>query len=183
MGRTWERLLEEVARERYPRLLARAALLVPSRADAEDLVQDALVATFAGRARFSTAAEAEAYVRRAIVTRSIDRARTAAAERRALERRVAWPDPADELVPTGLDRDVVEALQSLSPRQRACVVLRHVDDLSVDQTARALGLSAGAVKRYTSEGTSRLQARLGTSAPDGDTVPVELTSAPEVRRD
>ncbi|MCC2333893.1 sigma-70 family RNA polymerase sigma factor [Cellulomonas wangsupingiae] len=183
MARSWERLLDEVARERYPRLLARAALLVTTRADAEDLVQDALVATFAGRARFTSVGEAEQYVRRAIVTRSIDRARTAAAERRAVERRVSWPDPADELVPTGLDRDIVEALQTLSVRQRACVVLRHVDDLSVEQTATALGLSAGAVKRYTSDGTARLQARLGTPALTGGTVPVELIPAPEVRRD
>ncbi len=173
MGRRWERLLEEVARERYPRLLARAALLVATRADAEDLVQDALVATFSGRARFTTAAEAEQYVRRAIVTRSIDRARTAAAERRALERHVARPVVEVELVPTGLDRDVVDALHALSDRQRACVVLRHVDDLSVEQTAAALGLSQGSVKRYTSDGTARLHATLGARAA-ADTVPVDL---------
>lgn len=184
MRGSWERLLEEVARDRYARLLGRAALLVPTRADAEDLVQDALVATFAGRARFTSVGEAEQYVRRAIVTRSIDRARTAAAERRALERRVAWPALDDELVPTGLDHDVVEALQSLSPRQRACVVLRHVEDMSVEQTAAALGLSAGAVKRYTSDGAARLHERLGTPADDADPVPVELTTTtPEVRRD
>ena len=183
MGRSWERLLEEVARERYARLLGRGALLVPTRSDAEDLVQDALVATFTGRARFTTAAEAEQYVRRAIVTRSVDRARTAAAERRALERRGAWPVAEDELAPTGLDHDVVAALQTLSARQRACVVLRHVDDLSVEQTASALGLSAGAVKRYTSDGAARLQAALGTRVDDEDTVPVELMSTPEVRRD
>lgn len=183
MRRSWERLLEEVARERYARLLGRAALLVPTRADAEDLVQDALVATFTGRARFTSVGEAEQYVRRAIVTRSIDRSRTAAAERRALERRGAWPDPHDELVPTGLDLDVVEALQTLSPRQRACVVLRHVDDLSVEQTAAALGLSTGAVKRYTSDGAARLQQALGAHVDDVDTVTVELTTTPEVRRD
>lgn len=188
MGRSWERLLEEVARERYPRLLARAALVASSRSDAEDLVQDALVATFAGRARFTSAAQAEQYVRRAIITRSIDRARTAAAERRALERRVAWPEPDDELVPTGLDRDIVEALRTLSERQRACVVLRHVDDLSVEQTAATLGLSAGAVKRYTADGAARLHQVLGARAAASDTaqtgtVPVELLPVPEVRRD
>jgi len=86
-------------------------------------------------------------------------------------------------VPTGLDHDVVAALQTLSARQRACVVLRHVDDLSVEQTASALGLSAGAVKRYTSDGAARLQAALGTRVDDEDTVPVELMSTPEVRRD
>lgn len=183
MSRSWEQLLEGVARERYPRLLGRAALVVATRSDAEDLVQDALVATFAGRARFTSVGEAEQYVRRAIVTRSIDRARTAAAERRALERRGAWPSAEEELAPSGLDHDVVAALQELSPRQRACVVLRHVDDMSVEQTAAALGLSTGAVKRYTADGTARLQVALSARADDGDTVPVELTTTPEVRRD
>lgn len=60
----WEPMLEVVARERYPHLVARALLLTRSRADAEDLVQDALVSTFGGRARFDTAAQAEQYVRR-----------------------------------------------------------------------------------------------------------------------
>ena len=64
----WEPMLEVVARDRYPQLVARALLLTRSRADAEDLVQDALVATFGGRARFDSAAQAEQYVRRAIAS-------------------------------------------------------------------------------------------------------------------
>lgn len=184
MARRWEPVLEEVARERWSRLLARAALLVPTRADAEDLVQDALVATFSSRARLTTVAEAEQYVRRAIVTRSVDRARSAAAERRAVERSAARAVPAVDLVPEGLGRDVVAALLALSPRQRACVVLRHLEDLSVAETAHLLGIGAGAVKRYTSEGAARLQEQLGASAPyDGGHVPVRLVEREETRRD
>ena len=59
MARGWEPLLEQVARERYPRLVARAMLLVPSRSDAEDLVQEALVATFTARARFESVGQAD----------------------------------------------------------------------------------------------------------------------------
>ena len=55
----WEPLLEEVARERYPRLVAYAMLLAGSQAEAEDLVQDAVVSTFSGRARFLTPAAPE----------------------------------------------------------------------------------------------------------------------------
>lgn len=51
-----EPLLEEVARERYPRLVAYAMLLAGSRAEAEDLMQGALVSRFSGRARFLTPA-------------------------------------------------------------------------------------------------------------------------------
>ena len=89
MARGWEPMLEQVARERYPRLVARAMLLVPSRSDAEDLVQEALVATFTARARFESVGQAEQYVRRAIVSRFVDRVRRRDRERSAVERTVA----------------------------------------------------------------------------------------------
>src|SRR5665648_1230367 len=79
-------MLEPVARERYPRLVAYGMLLTGSLAEAEDLVQDALVSTFSGRARFGTAAEAEAYVRRAVASTFIDHGRRRTAERKALVR-------------------------------------------------------------------------------------------------
>ena len=84
MSRQWEPMLEQVARERYPRLVARAMLLVASRADAEDLVQEALVTTFSSRARFESLGQAEQYVRRAIVSRFVDRTRKRGYEKAAL---------------------------------------------------------------------------------------------------
>ena len=175
----WEPMLEVVARERYPQLVARALLLTRSRADAEDLVQDALVATFGGRARFDTAAQAEQYVRRAIVSRFVDRTRKGARERVALGR-VAQDAPAlpDE---GGLPGSVECALALLSARQRACVVLRHLEDLSVHETARVLGLSEGSVKRYVADGMATLTRVLGAAVPPERT-PVVLVKEDD-RRD
>ena len=80
--------------------------------------------------------------------------------------------------------DVAAALAHLSERQRACVVLRHLDDLSVRDTARTLGLSEGAVKRYVSDAVAVLDGLLGTrSAPGGETLPVTLVDRQEARRD
>ncbi len=60
-----------------------------------------------------------------------------------------------------LDRDVMlTALNALSPRQRACVMLRYYQDLPVVQVAAALGIGEGTVKRYLSEAMTRLAARL-----------------------
>lgn len=169
----WRACLEQVARERYPRLLARAVMLVGDRGEAEDLVQEALAATFAAKARFDSMAEAEAYVRRAIVSRSIDGGKRRAAERRALARlRLERVSPSEVDVPE-LAPDVEEALLDLPPRERACVVLRHLEDLSVAQTARELGLSDGAVKRYTADGVTALNAALGTSTPRGESMALE----------
>jgi len=168
--------------ERFPVLVARAMLLVRSRADAEDLVQEALVSTFSSRARFDSVGQAEQYVRRAIASRFVDRTR-----RRGTEQ-AAWAvsTPAPSVVPgpeeRGISTGLELALAALSPRQRACVVLRHLDDLSVRETASVLGLSEGAVKRYVSDGVAALNVLLGTtSAADRD--PVLLVRTEEVRRD
>lgn len=182
MSARWEGLLQQLVEERWPRLLARATLVAPSPADAEDLVQDALVATFSSRARFTSLGQAEQYVRRAIVTRSIDKARTAASERRATDLAAAQPVPVEETTLPGLERDVVEALGRLTPRQRACVVLRHLEDLSVAQTADQLGLSQGAVKRYTSEAAATMQRLLGATTTDDDRSEVLLVTREPGRR-
>ena len=174
----WEPMLERVARERYPRLVARGMLLTGSQAEAEDLVQDALVATFSGRARFTSVEQAEAYVWRAVVSRFIDSGRRRTAERAALVRVAARPGEVDDGMPPGLAPEVVRALGGLSPRERACVVLRHMEDLSVRETAQLLRLSEGAVKRYVSDGVGRLNAALGTVADDApEIVPVRRVSA------
>ncbi len=189
----WEPLLERVAHERYARLVAYAMLLTRSRADAEDLVQDALVATFSGRARFATIAEAEAYVRRAVASRFVDAGRRRSAERRALARTGSHAAPEAVAPPTlGLAPEVEAALALLSPRERACVVLRHMEDLSVRDTAAVLRLSEGAVKRYVSDGVARLGAALDAGVaehvPVVDARPVgpaprRVSIRKEVRRD
>lgn len=177
----WEPMLEVVARERYPHLVARALLLTRSRADAEDLVQDALVATFGGRARFDSPAQAEQYVRRAIVSRFVDRTRKDTRERAALDHVAHEASLAAADEGGGLPGSVESALGLLSPRQRACVVLRHLEDLSVHETARVLGLSEGSVKRYVADGMTTLTRVLGASAPPERT-PVVLVEKEE-RRD
>ena len=181
MPRAWEALLERVVRERYPRLVAHATLVAGSRADAQDLVQEALISAFSGRARFTSVQQAEAYVRRAIVSRAVDESRRSARETRAVGRlgaRPVAPVMADEHGPGSA---VVRALATLSPRERACVVLRQMEDLSVQETASLLGLSEGAVKRYTADGIARLGVALG--GVPGEVDPIEHVLVEEMRHD
>ena len=66
--------------------------------------------------------------------------------------------------------DLHDELQRLSPRERACLLLRYYDDLTVDAIAATLELIPGTVKRYLSDALAKMAAALnepddGTSAP------------------
>ena len=52
--------------------------------------------------------------------------------------------------------DVRRALQELAPRERACIVLRYFDDLTVPQIAASLGIAEGTVKRYLADASGKL---------------------------
>ena len=133
---------------------------------AEDLVQTALVRVYLawGRAR---ARVPLAYARRTLVNCVADH------HRRAITRRersaASLPDTAaPEHDPGELDAALVAALAGLPPRMRAAVVLRHVHDLSVDDTADALGCSAGTVKSQTARGLEKLRTALAVPTLEGD---------------
>jgi RNA polymerase sigma factor (sigma-70 family) len=56
--------------------------------------------------------------------------------------------------------ELVRALQQLPAMQRKVVVLRHWLDLSVEETARELGISTGTVKSHTSRALANLDVLL-----------------------
>ena len=159
----WEQTLADLASGRGAALKRRAFLLCGDEAQADDLVQEALVRAFTRPMRVPRPGAAEAYVRMIMVNLFIDGAR-----RRSRWSRVApllrsadtTPDPADQVS----DRDaMLTALRSLSPRQRACVVLRYYEDLPVAKVAVALGVGEGTVKRYLSEAMSHMAVQLSAA--------------------
>jgi DNA-directed RNA polymerase specialized sigma24 family protein len=172
---SWQPMLEELVRQRYGALVGRARLLTPSQHDAEDLVHDALVATFKAHASFGSVAEAEGYVRKAIVSRFVDQTRRTRRETAAMTR--VGPAPTVDGPDAGVAGPAVAALSQLSPRQRACVVLRHLEGFSVAETAALLGLAPGSVKRYTSDAVAALNEALGTQFITQDTIGEEAHNA------
>jgi RNA polymerase sigma-70 factor (sigma-E family) len=165
-----DEIVAELVATRGRALTGYAYLLCGNAADAEDLVQDALVKTFARRRAGLEMDSAEAYVRRTILTLYLDgwRRRGRWATRRHLA--VAPSSVEGPEDGTGSRIDLVAALRGLPPQQRACVVLRFYEDLTVAEIAHHLAVSEGAVKRYLSLGVHRLEGLLGPIAPATPTV-------------
>jgi RNA polymerase sigma-70 factor (ECF subfamily) len=159
--KTWARQLETLVDERGAALFGYAYVLTGDKARAEDLVQDALVRTFQrGRADLGIDA-AHAYVKRAISSAFVDSGRRMRARPQVSDSdaEAVGPDHAEGVA---LALSLHASLLTLPPRERACVVLRYLEDLSVAAIADELGLATGSVKRYLSDGVGRLRAVHGT---------------------
>jgi RNA polymerase sigma factor (sigma-70 family) len=112
--------------------------------------------------RRGSVSDPSGYLVRAVVTTAGTRGRRAAHERRVRERRggEARGTPAgDEAVVTRLT--FIAALDRLSARQRAVVVLRYYEDMTEVQIADALGLSVGSVRAHASRALAALGVMLG----------------------
>lgn len=171
----WDQVLDEVMRTRRHALVGYASLFTLDRVAAEDLVQEALVRTFARPRSLPDAVSAEAYVRSAIRSSFLDgtrRRRTWAGREHLFAVPARAPLP-DETVAASVD--VAAALALLPARERACAVLRFADDRTVAEIADELGLSEGSVKRYLHDATVTLRRVLGDVVPDADTA-LGLTS-------
>jgi RNA polymerase sigma factor (sigma-70 family) len=170
---SWSDVMEVVVRERRAALVGYAYLVTGSLSEAEDITQEAIVRTFVrGRSR-TDLDYAEAYIRKAIVNEAINRTRH---RRLALSRRTAIAQP--ESAPghdgwVASHADVAEALAALTIQERACVVLRYFEDMTVPQIAGALHLAEGTVKRYLFNAADKLRGYLDDEVIDD---PDELAS-------
>ena len=143
-----------------PSLRRTAYLLCGDWAHASDHVQDGLVKVYRRWPRLRDQHALLAYARKAVTSATIDAHRRRSSTELPVERVAerAGTDPTQALV----ERDALRrALDTLGPRQRACVVLRHYEDLSVAEVADVLGVSEGTVKSQTARGLAALQQALG----------------------
>ena len=157
---TSDDVLAQFCAEHGQPLLRFAYLLTGGRAaDAEDLVQSAL-AGLAARGLSGLDSPA-AYVRRSIINEHRSAGRHATVERR-VHPRLVEPSPP---VPTPEDRfAVLSALDTLTERERAAVVLRYYEDLPDEQIAATLGCRRATVRSLIHRAMPKLRRLLD----DGD---------------
>jgi RNA polymerase sigma-70 factor (sigma-E family) len=128
---------------------------------AEDAAQDALVKVYRRWNRIERREGVRSYAHRAVVTSVLDQSRKPwRREHSGDSDETALVEP-DIGGPVDNRLLVIKALAQLAPSQRACVVLRYYNDLSVEETADVLGVSQGGVKSQTSRGLDRLRELLG----------------------
>ena len=149
---------EEYVAARWPTLYRTAYLMTGNHADAEDLVQTALVKAYAAWSKVVAADSADAYVRKILTNTFLSGRRPLRVTR---ERLVDRMPEVPMTVPGAEDRlSIWPHVSSLPPRQRAVVVLRYYEDLSEQQIADALGCSPGTVKSNASLALKSLKARM-----------------------
>ena len=161
VGRTpaWESAYREFFVARQRSLLRTAYAILGSWPAAEDAVQTAFTQLYVHWPRIQPGA-LDAYARRTVVNTCFRMAKQRGREPatdRLPDRHVAEPEGRVER-----RLDLMEALAGLSPKARAVVALRFLDDLPVAEVALVLDLPEGTVKSQTSRALDRLQAVLAT---------------------
>ncbi|MEV5384481.1 SigE family RNA polymerase sigma factor [Streptomyces sp. NPDC052721] len=151
---------EEFVNACSPRLLRFAWLLTGDAHLAEDLLQTALAKVWPKWPRIS-GEHSEAYVRKTIVHTHAS----------WWQRRWRGEIPYGELPDTAAtgsdafsalhsDHALAQAMRQLPKRQRAVIVLRYFEDMSVEDTAEVLGCSPGTVKSQASRAVRALRKTL-----------------------
>ncbi|NEA30842.1 SigE family RNA polymerase sigma factor [Streptomyces sp. SID13031] len=163
MRRRDEADFTEFAAAAIGRLRRTAYLMCGDWHRAEDAAQDALVRIYRRWDKLNRQHGLNTYAHKAVVSVVLDQSKRpwrrehSTAEPDELPR----PDPAMTIDDRHL---VIAALEGIPPGQRACVVLRHYADLSIEETAQVLGITTGTVKSQTSKGLVQLRALLGERA-------------------
>jgi RNA polymerase sigma-70 factor (ECF subfamily) len=171
LARDVEAAFPSLVADHQDRLYTIALRLLGDRRDAEEVAQDALVRAFRAMRGYPSERVAALRLRPWLASITVNLARN---RRRRHEDRQP-PSQLEPMLDAGFDvadarrgpgavtddretrRELATALLSLSPAVRAAVVLRHVDGLSVAETAEALGRPEGTVKAQVFRGLRELR--------------------------
>jgi RNA polymerase sigma-70 factor (ECF subfamily) len=157
-----EAAYELLVRRYGGRMLAVARGLLRNEEDARDVVQSAYVSAFRGLPTFKGTSQLSTWLHRIVVNGALMKLRS---RRRKPERSIEellpafledghhmdsfseWASQADRLLESKQMRQVVRAaIGELPESHRAVLVLRDIEDMTTEEAAVALGISANAVK-------------------------------------
>ena len=129
-------------RAAYPRIVRAVFVIIHDRGRAEEISQESFLELYRRWPALQHYERPDAWVRRVAVQRAVKHLRR---ERMRVEReRLMLPEDLEHLP----DPDVVRAVRTLSPMQRAAIVLHYWADEPVAEIARDLGVSESTVKQH-----------------------------------
>jgi len=154
----------ELVRRHRDRLWAVALRTLGDREEAADAVQDALVSVFRAAHTFRGQSAVTTWLHRITVNACLDRARKAASHRtssvtdeKQFEELLEPHESADAPAERGeLHRELLRALATLPPEQRAALVLVDMQGYPVAEAAAVLDVPPGTVKSRCARGRARL---------------------------
>jgi RNA polymerase sigma-70 factor (sigma-E family) len=150
--------------QQYTRLRGLAYVMLGDSGLAEEVVMDAFAKVFSIWPTFRRTENPSAYLRQIVVNQSRGKLRRRRVERRVnvlFHGRSESRAPDWEAERSDADIDVWRAVGTLPERQRACVALRYLEDMTEREIAEALDCSVGTVKSQLSRARSRLAELLG----------------------
>lgn len=166
---------ESVFRLHYQPMVRSLAVVAGNREDAADAVQEAFTKAYVRWKKISTYDDPASWIRRVAINKLRDGHRSRK-HGDALAQRIGSRESRDGAA-EGPETEVVEAaskdeagrrlaraLQSLPRQQRAALSLFYLEQLSVAEVARSMGLSDGAVKFHLHQGRDALRVRLDPRA-------------------
>jgi len=167
--------MADVISSGLPALYRRAYRLLGNKDDAEDVVQDALLAAFKHLKQFRGDAQLSTWLTAIVVNCArMHLRRRSRYTHISLDSRIGEeqdyllsdtlvdqrPNPEDECHHAALNARLMRSAARLSPILRKTFHLRFVDHLSIRETARILGVPTGTVKAHTARARAKLRSSM-----------------------
>jgi RNA polymerase sigma-70 factor (ECF subfamily) len=172
---------ETLVRLYMARLLRTARRFLKNEEDARDAVQDAFISAFRSIQKFEAGAKLSTWLHRIVVNSALMRLRTKrrhpeedieellprfAADGHQVSESVDWSLSAEEMVQQSETRELVRRLiDQLPDSYRVVLLMRDIEEMSTEETATALGITATAVKVRLHRARQALRALLDKEMP------------------
>jgi RNA polymerase sigma factor (sigma-70 family) len=147
----------------YPQVVRTVHLILRDAGRAEDVAQEAFLALYVRWPRISRYERPDLWVRRIAIRLAM---RVAGRERIRVHREDSAPTATPLPDPTSADPDLVRAIRTLSPAQRAAVVLFYFEDRPAVEIARILDRAESTVRVHLAHARTRLAELVGEETTD-----------------
>lgn len=151
---------ESFFRAQRPRLYGSMLLITGSTHEADEAVQEAFFKVWERWDRVGSMENPTGYLYRTALNAHRSAYRRAV---RAAKRTLSPPPSPDPFAAVAGRDQVLSALATMTPRQRAAVVLTELQGYDTDEAARAMGIRPGTVRVLVSKGRATLRATMETS--------------------